>query len=338
MNQTVKIRVANAGDAELLAELGQETFHDAFAGHPLMPQKDLEYYLDSAFTVLQITSELNDPKAIFLLAEIDGEAAAYAKLERGITTDKVTGKNPIKLKRLYAKQKFIGFGVGAGLMERCLMEAKRLNHDTIWLTVWENNPHAQNFYRRWGFETCGTIDFLLHHTPLTDFVMQRPVLQVEIVTPTSEKDLESARQLGYQYVAAISENPIIRGYAKSLDFYAEIDRMPKGYEEPNGAYLLALVEEEPAGIVSLRPLENDICEMKRLFVVSKFQGLGLGRTLAERIIHEGQRLGYSKMRLDSFQAVMGKAIELYKSMGFYEIEPYHQNNVPDVFLEKVLSD
>jgi GNAT superfamily N-acetyltransferase len=334
---SVAIRSAVPEDAELLAELGRETFHDAFVNHPWMPQKDLDLYLDSAFTVSQIASELNDPKTIFLLAEIDGQAVAYAKMESGVTASGVIAKNPVKIKRLYSKQKFIGFGVGKILLEHCLVQAKRLNHDIVWLTVWEHNLAAQNFYRKWNFETSGTIDFLLGQGSLTDLVMQRPVLDIKIITPASEKDLEIGRGLGYQYAANITNDPIIEKYFKNQDFYGEIDRMPKSYEPPEGAYLLAFVEEKPAGIVSLKRITDEICEMKRLFVTSQFQGLGLGRILAERIINEGRQLGYTKMRLDSHSLVMAKAIKMYKSMGFYEIEPYNQNFVPHViFLETIL--
>ncbi|MEK7723484.1 MAG: N-acetyltransferase [Acidobacteriota bacterium] len=173
MKETVKIRFATSEDAELLAKLGRETFHDAFAENPLMPQDDLQLYLDSAFTVSNIASELKDTKTIFLLAEIDSKAVGYAKLDCGVTTDGVSGENPIKLKRLYNKQEFIGFGIGKSLMLRCFDEAKKLNHDTIWLTVWKHNLQAQNFYRKFQFEECGTFDFHLGETTFLDVLMQR---------------------------------------------------------------------------------------------------------------------------------------------------------------------
>lgn len=173
MNQLITIRFATLDDAELLAKLGRETFHDAFAGNPLMPQNDLQIYLDSAFTVSNIASELTDAKTIFLLAEIDGEAVGYAKLDGGVSTEGVSGKNPIKLKRLYNKQKFIGFGVGASLMKQCLDEAKNRGHDTMWLTVWKHNEIAQNFYKKFQFEECGTFDFQLGETVFLDILMQR---------------------------------------------------------------------------------------------------------------------------------------------------------------------
>ncbi len=175
MKQEVTIRRAKLKDAELITELGKETFYDAFANHPLMPAEDLRSYLDETFTVLRVSAELAEPNAIFLLAEIENEAVGYAKLERNSGAASINSQNPIKLKRLYAKQKFVGFGIGASLMKSCLAEAAKLDHDKIWLTVWENNLHAQNFYQKWQFETCGTIKFQLGKSLLTDFLMQRAV-------------------------------------------------------------------------------------------------------------------------------------------------------------------
>ena len=76
----IKIRRAVADDAKLLTDLAYTTFWDAFAHHPKNAPDDLAYYMRQAFRVEQITEELADPKSLFLIAEIDGEAAGYAKL------------------------------------------------------------------------------------------------------------------------------------------------------------------------------------------------------------------------------------------------------------------
>lgn len=172
MNQKTIIGFATENDAELIAKLGKETFYDAFVGNPLMPQDDLKTYVDTAFTVSQIASELKDSQNIFLLAQTDGEYSAYAKLVCGARTDGVTGKNPIKLQRLYARQKFIGAGIGAGLMKRCLAEAAAGNHDVMWLSSWKHNLAATKFYERFGFEKCGTFEFQLGKTTFIDILMQ----------------------------------------------------------------------------------------------------------------------------------------------------------------------
>jgi diamine N-acetyltransferase len=169
----LNIRLANADDAELLAILGRETFYDAFAGHPMMPSKELNDYLDRAFSVRQLSKELADETSLFLLAETKGETAGYAKLEANSSLPGVTAEDPIKLKRLFCAQKFNGSGIGSSLLDRSLRESIERGHDVIWLIVWEHNLHAQAFYEKRGFEPCGLIDVRFGEVIFSDVVMQR---------------------------------------------------------------------------------------------------------------------------------------------------------------------
>jgi GNAT superfamily N-acetyltransferase len=171
----VKIRYATIEDAEMLADLSWRTFHDAFADHPKNAPDDLKAYMNSAFNREQLTRELDNEKAIFLVAEIGGELAGYAKLLLDTIEPGVTAERPIELCRLYSEQKFLGKGVGAALMQRCLDDAKRRERDVMWLGVWEYNPRAQAFYRKWKFEPCGSHVFQLGSDPQIDLLMQRRV-------------------------------------------------------------------------------------------------------------------------------------------------------------------
>jgi len=56
-----------------------------------------------------------------------------------------------------------------------LDEAKSTGSRSIWLGVWEHNPRALAFYKRWGFEIVGRQAFLLGQDLQQDFVMVRPV-------------------------------------------------------------------------------------------------------------------------------------------------------------------
>jgi GNAT superfamily N-acetyltransferase len=131
---------------------------------------------------------------------------------------------------------------------------------------------------------------------------------------------------------------IFRDYAASLavdlcfqDFDAELASLPGEYRGPNGALLLAYVDGALAGCGAFRPLADvdyaNACEMKRLFVRPGFRRLGLGRTLAETLIEEARRAGYSAMLLDTLDE-MEAARELYASLGFEEIPPYYWNPLP----------
>ena len=77
----VTIRRAKANDAGLLADLGARTFSETFAADNTA--EDMAAYLASSFNIAQQTDELADPAATFLIAEVGGVAAGYAKLHPG---------------------------------------------------------------------------------------------------------------------------------------------------------------------------------------------------------------------------------------------------------------
>ena len=92
--------------------------------------------------------------------------------------------------------------------------------------------------------------------------------------------------------------------------------------------ILARVDEVVAGCCALRPLDAsdypNAAEMKRLYVRKAFRGFGLGRQLAEAILDEARRAGYSTVLLDTLDD-MEAARALYEDLGFVEIPPYYHN-------------
>ena len=109
------------------------------------------------------------------------------------------------------------------------------------------------------------------------------------------------------------------------DFENEVATLPGKYALPEGRLLLAYDDNDLAGCIALRKLEDGVSEMKRLFVRNDFRGTGIGIKLIEQLIADAREIGYSKMRLDTYPPKMGKAVNLYKAHGFVEIPPYYHN-------------
>jgi len=133
---------------------------------------------------------------------------------------------------------------------------------------------------------------------------------------------------------------LFREYADSLafdlsfqEFEKELESLPGRYAFPEGCLLVAENQDGIVGCVAVRKIDEGVCEMKRLFVRPEYRGTGIGRRLAMEIIQTAIRLGYSHMRLDTTPS-MSTATSLYRSLGFYDTEPYCYNPVPGaVYLE-----
>jgi ribosomal protein S18 acetylase RimI-like enzyme len=116
----------------------------------------------------------------------------------------------------------------------------------------------------------------------------------------------------------------------------ELNNFPEKYKEPEGAFFVAKENNEIIGCVGIKKLENDICEMKRLFVKDSYKGNGIGKRLVEIIIKEAKLKQYEKMRLDTLDA-MEQALKIYYKNNFYKIEPYYNNPGSGVvYLERML--
>lgn len=144
-------------------------------------------------------------------------------------------------------------------------------------------------------------------------------------------ELDEVRRLMRAFVAWHRElhredHDLINAYFDEEAFERELASLPGEYAPPTGALLLAAHGGRPAGCVALRRIDEDACEMKRMFVDTSFQGKGIGRALGEAVIREARALGYRAMLLDTSFRQVG-ALRLYESLGFRRIEPYYE--IPD---------
>jgi putative acetyltransferase len=148
---------------------------------------------------------------------------------------------------------------------------------------------------------------------------------LRLTQAATPKEIEAARALFKEYGASLGFSLCFQSFDQ------ELASLPGEYAPPAGRLLLAgwveAGEQKLAGCVALHPLEDGVCEMKRLYVRPGFRGKRIGQSLAEAIVEEGREIGYRRMRLDTVPSVMGTAVALYRSMGFREIPAYRVNPI-----------
>jgi len=149
---------------------------------------------------------------------------------------------------------------------------------------------------------------------------QTPRPELVIVPASGAHHLAAARELCLEYAASLNFDLCFQ------NFDAELAALPGDYAPPRGAIMLASSAGAFAGCVAMRPLEADICELKRLYVRPAFRGSGAGRRLTAAIIEAARKAGYRRMRLDTIGTML-EAIGLYRSFGFREIAPYRHNPI-----------
>jgi ribosomal protein S18 acetylase RimI-like enzyme len=151
-----------------------------------------------------------------------------------------------------------------------------------------------------------------------------------ILQAETGEQLDLARLLFAEYVASLGFDVSFQNVAD------ELARLPGRYAPPSGRLLLALHENRAAGCVALKKLDDETCEMKRLYVKPPYRNLRIGKALVDALIREAQMAGYRRMRLTTV-ATMERAISIYQSWGFKEIPAYCHHPVPDtIFMELTL--
>lgn len=167
---SMHIRHGTTDDAQMLSELGAKTFSDAFAEGNT--RENMAAYLKKSFSPEIQFAELAAPGNIFLIAENDSKPVGYAQLVMDSAHEAIEGTKPLEIRRIYASPGHIGKGVGSELMKASIAEATQRGCDAIWLGVWEENPRAIEFYRKWGFKDAGTQVFMLGEDPQRDYIME----------------------------------------------------------------------------------------------------------------------------------------------------------------------
>lgn len=122
----------------------------------------------------------------------------------------------------------------------------------------------------------------------------------------------------------IEGDPAFREYLKIQNYDAEVAHLEQKYGLPHGRLYLAYCGKALAGCIGLKKIDDQNCEMKRLYVRPAFRGRHIANSLVRRIIADAKEIGYAHMLLDTLPFLEG-AIVLYRKLGFAEIPCYNDS-------------
>src|SRR5579885_622951 len=122
-----------------------------------------------------------------------------------------------------------------------------------------------------------------------------------IVAAVTPAQIEQVRELFLEYANSLGFSLCFQSFDQ------ELAGLPGDYAPPEGRLLLAECEGQLAGCVGLHRLNEEVCEMKRLY------------------LRQAGEIGYRRLRLDTVEPVMKDAVAMYRRLGFREIAPYREN-------------
>lgn len=152
----------------------------------------------------------------------------------------------------------------------------------------------------------------------------------DYISVESEEEYTQAAKLFKEYAAWLKIDLSFQSFEK------ELITLKTMYASPKGTIILCKKETEYIASIAVRPLKNNIAELKRMFVKPAFHHNGIGQTLLSKSIEFAKAAGYETIRLDTLDNMI-PAIQLYLKNGFYTIPPYYHNPEPSaLYFEKSL--
>ena len=160
-------------------------------------------------------------------------------------------------------------------------------------------------------------------------------MQIELLEAYSYK--EEIGELFREYTDMLVEgDPRFQIYLDLQNYDEELAHLEHKYGRPEGRLYLLRLDGQSSGCIGLRKLDDENCELKRLYVRPAYRGRGLSRVLMDRILSDAREIGYKTMLLDTLPFLQA-ALKLYKDYGFEEIERYNDSPMDtSIYMRKAL--
>jgi putative acetyltransferase len=111
---------------------------------------------------------------------------------------------------------------------------------------------------------------------------------------------------------------VLAEYKMSLDFQGpdkDLEDLQNIYFNNKGVFFVAELAGKIIGSVAVSKIDDEKCELRKLYILKEHRGQGFGQMLLDRAIDFASLNGYGKMELEVSEKHKG-AIRLYKKFGF----------------------
>jgi putative acetyltransferase len=148
------------------------------------------------------------------------------------------------------------------------------------------------------------------------------------IRAATNRDIPSIKNVVFSSLREFGLNPDENGKDKDLN------DIENSYLSDNGFFGVVLHTETNliTGCFGLFHVNDNICELRKMYLLKETRGKGLGNFILDTAIHTAREKYYKKIILETI-SVLTTAIILYKQYGFKEIKPKEINDRVDQAFE-----
>ncbi|MDY8137466.1 GNAT family N-acetyltransferase [Aquimarina sp. 2201CG5-10] len=170
----IKIKIATKADTEVLALLGRFTWAESH-GHYIEDKNDVLKYLNENFSVFKTKQNISNPNQLFYIIYADDLPVGYSKLVVNASNKNITSQNSCQLERIFILNDFIPLKIGLQLLTFVEEQAKKMQLDTMWLSVYIKNNRAIRFYEKNEFKNVGELNFIVNGKGYKNIVFSKKI-------------------------------------------------------------------------------------------------------------------------------------------------------------------
>jgi putative acetyltransferase len=156
------------------------------------------------------------------------------------------------------------------------------------------------------------------------------------IKPIEQHQIEQAKQAVMAVCLEIWQDMLTEEDIRKYDSMSDIEEVRSHYFDNRGVFLVLMDSDRVVGTGAIRKLDDEICELKRMWFLKEYRGQGWGWKMAQMLFNFAKEMRYCKVRLDlASEERQPQALKLYTKLGFYPIERYNDSPC-NVFMEKLL--
>jgi ribosomal protein S18 acetylase RimI-like enzyme len=146
------------------------------------------------------------------------------------------------------------------------------------------------------------------------------------IRPIKQDEWMTAKRVVYRVAFVIygGTRPLEEfiAYHESIHELKDMDNIQKSYFENGGTFLGMFNNGEMICTGALRSIDDETCELKRLWLLDEYHGQGLGYRMLRKLLSIARDRGYRRIWLETDPVAQSRALAFYKQVGFHEIPRY----------------